>query len=290
MGTLCSSLENPDLVQEEENHSSSITHSRKTECPSRPIVKVTPGHSNRVVTSPSNFQRYNENLGNPTDRSICHSYEQEITPVCVSVPGSNGLESRCNDNQLGKSAFLCISPNQTPSTSYSKDKDRNLSRNNNSSKLAKTKLVCKSSKHKSGRSHKTSSSEKAVKTAPSQCVPSTSSISEPPCLESKLSQLEKQGFSKKVAERISKNQRNSTLNLYHSRWARFLEWTGMEEDDIDKITIPQIADFLTFLFEEKQFSTSTIDGYKSAIGNILKYSGLNVLESQELKDLLSLSL
>ncbi len=187
---------------------------------------------------------------------------------------------------LDKSNILCLSPNKSTITSDSENNSRTLPRDIDCTQLATTSLVRKSTKHKSRKSHKTSSNKETIETASSQSIPSKSTISQPPCVESKLSTLENLGFSKNVAERISKNQRNSTVNLYHSRWSKFLEWSGMEEEDVDKITIPQIADFLTYLFEEKKFSTSTIDGYRSAIGNSLKYSNLNVLQSQELKDLL----
>ena len=286
MGSLCPPLENTDMEQEEGNISSSLPYSREIECSGRSTVKISPDHSDRMVIKSSNFQGYNENLGNPTDRPVCNVQEQETPSICVTISRSNGLENGRNDNKLDRSEFLCLSTNQTPSTSESQNQERTLSRNSNSTKLATTSMVCKSSKHKSRRSHKTSSNKEAVKTAPLANISSKSQTSQSTCMESKLSTLQEQGFSKKVAERISKNQRNSTLNLYQSRWTKFLEWTGIEEDDINHITIPQIADFLTYLFEEKKFSTSTIEGYKSAIGNTLKYSGLKVLESQELKDLL----
>ena len=109
--------------------------------------------------------------------------------------------------------------------------------------MASTILVPESPKNKQKKTNKTTSNKETFETASSVRFPSTSSISQSSCMESKLSKLEQQGFSKKVAERISKNQRNSTLNLYKSRWSKFLEWSGMEEEDVDQITIPQIADF-----------------------------------------------
>ena len=103
-------------------------------------------------------------------------------------------------------------------------------------------------------------------------------------MEDKLSELQDKGFSKEVLERIEKPQKASTQNLYLFRYNKFVEWAGLE--DKQKVTIPLVADFLLHLFEEKKLSTGSIEGYKTAIAQLCKYSGAKIAESQELKDLI----
>jgi integrase len=54
------------------------------------------------------------------------------------------------------------------------------------------------------------------------------------------------------------------------------------------ITIPQVADFLNYLFEQKELSLSTIKGYRSAISRVLsKVNGIDISASPVIKDLIT---
>ena len=53
-------------------------------------------------------------------------------------------------------------------------------------------------------------------TFPQSCVSQQSSTSQPPCLVSRSGQLQQQGFSMEVAERIAAPQRSSTRTIYKS--------------------------------------------------------------------------
>ena len=61
-------------------------------------------------------------------------------------------------------------------------------------------------------------------TVPQPCVPQQSTTSETPCLVSRSGQLQEQGFSVEVVERISAPQRSSTRTIYKSKWALFEKW------------------------------------------------------------------
>ena len=60
-----------------------------------------------------------------------------------------------------------------------------------------------------------------TQTVPQACVPQQSSTSQPPRLVSRSGQLQAQGFSVEVAERIAAPQRSSTRTIYKSKWALF---------------------------------------------------------------------
>ena len=63
----------------------------------------------------------------------------------------------------------------------------------------------------------TSSVSNSSQTAPQVCVPQQSSTSQPPCLVSRNGQLQEQGFSVEVTERIAAPQRSSTRTIYKSK-------------------------------------------------------------------------
>ena len=58
-----------------------------------------------------------------------------------------------------------------------------------------------------------------TQTVPQVCVPQQSASSQPPRLVSRSGQLQEQGFSVEVAERIAAPQRSSTRTIYKSKWA-----------------------------------------------------------------------
>ena len=58
-------------------------------------------------------------------------------------------------------------------------------------------------------------------TVPQLCISQQSTTSQPPRLVSRSGQLQEQGFSVDVAERIAAPQRSSTRPIYKSKWALF---------------------------------------------------------------------
>ena len=60
-----------------------------------------------------------------------------------------------------------------------------------------------------------------TQTVPQVCVPQQPTTAEPPRLVSRSGQLQEQGFSVEVAERIAAPQRSSTRTIYKSKWALF---------------------------------------------------------------------
>ena len=70
-----------------------------------------------------------------------------------------------------------------------------------------------------------------TQTVPQLCVPQQSTTAEPPRLVSRSGQLQEQGFSVEVAERIAAPQRSSTRTIYRSKWALFEKWC--RENSVD---------------------------------------------------------
>ena len=67
----------------------------------------------------------------------------------------------------------------------------------------------------------TTSVNNPSQTVPPSCVPQQSTTSQPPRLVSRSGQLQEQGFSVEVAERIAAPQRSSTRTIDKSKWALF---------------------------------------------------------------------
>ena len=91
------------------------------------------------------------------------------------------------------------------------------------------------------------------------------STSHPLCLVSRSGQLQEQGFSVEVAERIAALQWSPTRTIYKSKWALFEKWCRENSVDFSSPSVKQISDFLMYLYQDLNRRPSTIDGYRTAI-------------------------
>jgi len=96
------------------------------------------------------------------------------------------------------------------------------------------------------------------------------------------------GYSDSVASWICEPQVKSTRAIYASKWKLYKEYCVPRKLDPEKVSAPQLGDFLTYLFDDKQMMPATIEGYRTAIAGALKHqSGVNLGKDQTLTDLLA---
>ena len=105
---------------------------------------------------------------------------------------------------------------------------------------------------------------------------------EPTCLARRASVIQEQGFSDKVAARIEAPQRHSTRAVYKSKWAIFVKWCDLNKVDFRLPSANQIADFLLHLFKDRNLQPSTIDGYRTAIADMVGNDKLNISKEENL--------
>ena len=79
-------------------------------------------------------------------------------------------------------------------------------------------------------------------------VPSDrSKVVQPPHLVSRSGQLQEQGFSVEVAERITAPQKSSTRTIYKSKWVLFEKWCRENSVDFSTPSVKQVSDFFMYL-------------------------------------------
>ena len=104
---------------------------------------------------------------------------------------------------------------------------------------------------------------------------------------SRSGQLQEQGFSVEVAERIAAPQRSSTRTIYKSKWALFEKWCRENSVDFSTPSVKQVSDFFMYLYQDLNRRPSTIDGYRMAIVDTLGPTGHHIAQSSDLHRLLS---
>ena len=206
-GDVRSPVEDHDMVPSLPDNTKSQTHSRVSECDGRPSVQVERSSVNRMVTASAGVQTDLSQVVHPSRRSICHSFEPQSSTVCVSSPRPKCLGHRCSEHKLVGSHCLCLHSYGSPSQGDPKSQAIQLPDHHNCPRLARDALVLGPSAALNRDPTATSSVKNSSQTVPKLCVPQQSTASQPPHLVSRSGQLQDQGFSVEVAERIAAHQR-----------------------------------------------------------------------------------
>ena len=114
------------------------------------------------------------------------------------------------------------------------------------------------------------------------CASQQATTSQPQRLVSRSVQLQEQGFSVEVAERIAAPQRSSTKTIYKSNWALFEKWCRENSVDFSTPSVKQVSDFFVYLYQVLNRRPSTIDFYRTAIVDTLGPAGHHILQAQTL--------
>ena len=153
----------------------------------------------------------------------------------------------------------------------------------NSPRLARDALVLEPSAALNRDPTSTTSVKNSSQTVAAQlCVSQQSTTSQPPRLVSRSGQLQEQGFSVEVAEKIAAPQRSSTRSIYKSKWALFEKWCRENSVDFSTPSVKQVSDFFMYLYQDLSRCPSTIDGYRMAIVDTLGPAGLHISHSSHL--------
>ena len=179
-----------------------------------------------------------------TDNTTVVSYinkEGGMRSVCFSSTRSAGMKGRCSQPELGEYGCLgvpsCISSGQG---GLKDPRSGNSQVGPHCSRVAQHALVLGPGQHVcSGSSLPSTSGEPVDPTV--QSIPTQRSLGAQPT-------------------RLAPRARA----IYESKWAIFVKWCELYKVDFRSPSVNQVAEFLLFLFKEKNLQPSNIDGYRTA--------------------------
>ena len=125
----------------------------------------------------------------------------------------------------------------------------------NSLRLARDPLVLGPSAALNRDPTSATSVKNSSQTVPQLCV-SQQSTSQPPHLVSRSGQLQEQGFSVEVAERIAAPQRSSTRTIYKSKWGLFEKWC--RENSVDCFWCQESVGLKSYLSNQVEFKAPSV--------------------------------
>ena len=286
MGSVFSNPGTVVLGQRTQDLTAVQVHTRPKERPSRPVEQEKTDPTGRVVPTPRDMQGHVEVMGSPACGPVCHKQEPPAAAVLLPHTRSKRLVNRCSSHSVGQPVGLRLSTTSsvTPSHNQAESIEPVLP-GPSGTQVAPATLVRRPITSSGRHPKRTATVAKSTKTASYRPLPSESRNVQPSRLEAVQSALRERGFSEKAAARISKPHRRSTTNLYQAKWAQYCGWCRTRSVDPLRATIPVIVDFLIFLREQKNLSSTAIKGYRAALAPVFLHRGLDISTSREISDL-----
>ena len=284
-----SSLGSMDKNRLSKLHGEGPSHSGEVQCEGGRNVQDEQSDIFRVVHKPKGSSPNMEYVGNAPSGHVCDEGQSQTALFCIPSPGHSGMESECASVQLDKSVCVPLSPVGHNGRSVTKNPGRGGRGNSDRPLVGKETMVPSTSRSTNSRSLPNSKSSRSFSTRTLGSNVQRSRSIQSSCVASIRESSRKKGFSDKVASRIAKSVRKSSLTIYNSKWQRFCRWCEVKRiEDPLKVDVTQLAEFLNDLFENEDLQVRTIKGYRSAIARMIKLSGgLDLSEDPYLHALIS---
>ena len=287
--SLCPPVETSVLVPSQGHNPTGQTHSRSLECDSRQTFQAQSSNPDRVVPLPTGVQSVVLQVCPTTGGFVCDPVQSKATKLCVTGAGSGSLGSGRPEFILGASEGARLPSSRPASPGNLKVTGSGLSQNDSGCpRLAKHALVLGPGGPISSDSLQSTSDRGPVDSTLQRAATQEPQESQSPCLAPRSSAIRKHGFSEEVAAQIEAPQRGSTRAVYKSKWAIFIKWCESNKVDFRSPSVNQIAEFLLYLFKERKLQPSTIDGYRTAIADMVGNDTLNISSDKNLTRLLPL--
>ena len=263
-------------------------HSRASQCVGGCSVTGRADSPNRMVASSSDSQRPMGGLGEAEDGLVCDMLQSQDADICFAHPGSQGVRGGCPVVRLDRDPRVCFSSNSHPQSGAKEDSGPGVFGSFDSPPMATACLVPGIARVSSRPSGGVAQEVVPLETATIQSVSSVAGEAESACVVIIEKQIIERGFSARVAARMARPQKRSSRKVYGYRWDFFHSWCGERKINSFKATVPEVAEFLCFLHETKKLAVSTIEGYRTALGHVIRATQkVDLGHVPELTDLIS---
>ena len=267
-------LEAMEQAGQSELHSHSKTHTGETERQSGRHVQDAAGDLNRMVSTSRGSDTSVATVGSTDGGSVCNMSESQDSQVCVTSARSRGMGHKRNDNQLGKHVCVCVSTMEDGRRGPD-EAGRGSRRNDPDSPILANQVMVSTPVRPTDSTANTAQSERrSTEAGTLREIMQRPEDVQPSCLEVIRESSKKIGFSEKVSDRIARSVRSSSQTIYKGKWKSYCDWCKKKNMDPMSNSVPQIAEFMNYLFEEQQLAVSTIKGYRSAISRVLNLTGI----------------
>ena len=261
-------------------------HSGKEECTGGSTKSGRSDLPSRMDSASRCLQGDLANLGNTDDRCLCDEVDSQASTVLFSDEGRRGFSGGCSSTELGRSLPVCIPTIHLDPESFVETQGIAQHEDDpDSSQVVDTALVRGASTSHHGPSEESSTLEVATQTTEVGALPLQSIRARTSRVETIERLVRAQGFSRRVARRISNPLRESSATIYQSRWAVFCGWCRRRKTSPLSASLQLLADFFVHLRESKKLSFTAILGYRSALSQVFCHRGLDLVDNPVMRAL-----
>ena len=249
--------------------SANLVCSRGSERGSRWVEQEGGDPSQRMDPSLASLSENLADLGSANGGSVRDEGQPQASGVHFPGYRSGGMGNRCILGSMGSSLRLCLSSHKDSFVGSQATRGECGGKGHSGGSLLAKAGVVSSLERSVFRHSSTSSSQRGSSaSAAGQKVPLKSFHSCSSRLATLKRRFRAKGFSRRVSERLSSSVRQSTAHLYQSRWKCFRSWCLERKVSAACTPIPDVAEFLVFLRDNKKLSISSIRGYRSMIASV----------------------
>ena len=267
------------------DHFDPQTYSGPSERSCGSIEPQEPDSQSRVESMPDCSGSVISSVGSAAGRSVRTREKRKTSHVHVPHTGGNMLQGGRTCAIVEGDVRLRVPPVQSHQKLRKQGNLGSRRAHSDSSTLAAPGMVSGPPGSMRGETTETSSNVEVIKAVVLPGVPPKPSRSKSSRLEVISGFVESRGFSESVSNRIAVPQRQSTVKLYDYQWKCFCDWgEGRGVDPINP-SVPNIAEFLLYLFEEKKLSVTTVKGYRSSISKMMQAKGIDISHNPDLNAL-----
>ena len=255
---------------------------RTEQRPSGSLKPSGSGHCNGVDSPPSGGEGTPELVGLAVDRPVRVETQRSATGLLLPSPGRPGGSRGCVSASLGQPGRVRVSTlcsareGSVTSTAVSK-----LFDDSGSSSLGRQGLVRRSTAPADASTSRSASVGRRRSPAPQRSTPPRRPRVETSRVATVKQLLRKSSFSRGAASDMSRCVRESTSNVYQSKWLAFCNWCRGRGVAPVSASVPLIVDFFRHLVRDKGLSVPAVRGYCASLNSVFALKGRDLAASRE---------
>ena len=197
--SMCSTVENLDLVFPATSDSKSATHPRPLKCDSRQTVQAGSDHPDRVVPTSRSLSTDMQPMAPSSNRPICHEVQPQVASVCLSSTGLPGCSSGRTYSTMGGSGCICLPTDRHIGQSGGEATGQPVQETHSDCPgVAQHALVLGLGGHVQSSPSQLAQPARSVDTAFQSDPPQKSDQPKSPCMARRATAIKEQGFSEAV--------------------------------------------------------------------------------------------
>ena len=270
-------------MHRETSDSEGPTHSRPLKCSGRQIVQIGTDHPNRMVPPSRGFSSPVQQVASASNRSLCYEIQQQVAPVRITSSGPHGHCSGCTQFVMGRSGRIYLPTDSHIGQSGGEVAGLPIPKvDHHCPGVAQHDMVLGPSGNVQPDPIALASTAKPFDSTLQSDPPQESDKPKSPCMAPRATTIKEQGFSEAVATRIEAPQRRSTRSVYEAKWTIFTKWCISNQVDFRAPPVNSVADFLMYLFEERNLQQSKNIRHQSDWSKVSLYPSPSFLSKNQL--------